>query len=295
MNSQLPDAQLRKLQRLVASPKLPERPLRSKPETGPAAVLGNYTLHTPLGPRTWEATHPQHPGRLVVRLLAKEPKPDLVPKALAELKAIAKITSPIVVPNMRIARTGSLHFLVREYIAGPNLIMWGGPPRTGILAFYQLARALESAHAQGLIHGDLSPHNVVMDDAGRPYMLDFGLRRIGLALAGQGANRPDAAVDSTDLGTLFLTLVTGKPPADFLNSSIPAPLPSIDPSVDSMVRTLAMRVLSDAYPTARDLANSASHICQRLPTSDTGRIDLMERFKRKSEASPSENRQGPAS
>jgi len=278
--NQLPDSQLRKLQRLVASPKLPERPLRSRPESGPAACLGNYTLHQALGPRTWEATHAKVPGRLVVRLLAKEPAPERMNKAVAALRAIAKINSPVIVPNQKLARAGTIHFLIREYVPGPNLIAWSGPPRAGLLAFYQLARALQSAHDAAQVHSNLTPHNVVIDDAGRPYILDFGLRRIGLALSGQDS-RPDSTIDASDLGTLFLTLVTGKPPAEILTSSVPAPLPTVDPKVDPLIRHLAARILNDSHPTIRDLADAAGLICQKLPAGDTGKIDILQRFDRK--------------
>ncbi len=279
--TQLPDSQLRKLQRLVASPKLPERPLRSRPESGPAAVLGNYTLHQALGPRTWEATHTRVPGRLVVRLLANEPDLDRMNKAVVAIRGVARVNSPVIVPNLKIARAGSIHFLVREYVRGLNLVAWAGPPRAGLMAFYQLARALQAAHNASQVHGNLTPHNVVLDDAGRPYILDFGLRRIGLALSGRDPGRPDTAVDASDLGTLFLTLVTGKPPAEFLNSTAPAPLPSVDPKVDPLIRHLASRILNDSHPTTGDLADSAAVICQKLPAGDTGKIDILQRFDRK--------------
>ena len=281
MTAQLPDSQLRKLQRLVASPKLPERPLRSKPESGPAACLGSYTLHQALGPRTWEATHARTPGRLVVRLLAKEPEPARMEKAVAALRAVAKINSPVIVPNQKIARAGSIHFLVREYVPGPNLTAWAGPPRTGLMAFYALARAVQTAHDASQFHSNLTPHNVIIDDAGRPYLLDFGLRRIGLGLAGKDPGRADPTIDASDLGTLFLTLVTGRNAAEFLNSSVPAPLPPVDPKVDPLIRHLASRILNDSHPTTRDLADAAGQICQKIPAGDTGKIDILQRFDKK--------------
>jgi len=279
--TQLPDSQLRKLQRLVASPKLPERPLRSRPESGPAACLGNYTLHQALGPRTWEATHARIPGRLVVRLLGNAPDAGRLAKAVAALQGIAKINSPVIVPNQKFSRVGEIHFLVREYIPGPNLATWSGPPRTGLLAFYQVARALQAAHEKSQFHSNLTPHNVILDDAGRPFILDFGLRRIGLALSGRETGRLDPTIDSADLGTLFLTLVTGRPPSEILNSTVPAPLPSVDPKVDPLIRHLASRILGDSHPTTGDLANAAATICQKLPAGDSTKIELIKRFERK--------------
>jgi serine/threonine protein kinase len=279
----LPDAQLRKLQRLVSSPKLPERPLRSRPESGPAACLGGYTLHQALGPRTWEATHARLPGRLVARLLANEPDPERMNKAVTALRGVARINSPVIVPNQKVARAGSILFLVREFVPGPNLVNWAGPPRTGLLAFYQIARALQTAHEAGQVHSNLTPHNVVIDDAGRPYILDFALRRIGLALSGRDPGRADTTLDASDLGTLFLTLITGRPAAEILNSRVPAPLPSIDAKVDPLIRHLASRILGDSHPTTRDLADAAANICQRLPAGDSSRIELIKRFEKKLE------------
>jgi len=282
MSGFLPDDQLRNLQRLVASPRPPERMTSTPTGTGAVGTLGGYTLQKALGPQSWEATHTKHPGRLVVRLLAKEPAPDRLLRLVGALKRIAKLPRPVFVPNQRISRAGAFHFIVRDWIPGKNLTTWKGTPREGLLAFYQLARGLQLAHEEGLMDGDLTPHNVILDDAGRPFVVDFGLRRLGLALAGKQVSDPDPAVDAADLGTIFLTLVSGRPPEEILTSAAPPPLPTIDPKIDPQIRTMATRILSGKpAPTARDLADAAAFVCQKLPGDPTSRIDLITQYERK--------------
>jgi serine/threonine protein kinase len=282
MTGYLPDDQLRNVQRLVASPRLPERPSRSLPEGAAAAHLGGYTLTRPLGLESWEANHSKHPGRLVVRIVAKDPSPDRLLRFVGALKRIAKLPRPVFVPNQRLSRAGPFHFLVREWIPGKNLTAWKGTPREGLLAFYQLARSLQLSHEQGMAGGDLTAHNVILDDAGSPYIVDFALHRLCRALSGRPEPDPDPAVDASDLGTIFLTLVSGRPVEEILTSSAPPPLPSIDSKVDSQIRSMASRILNGKpAPTARDLADAAAFICQKLPGTGTGRIDLLDRYEQK--------------
>jgi len=282
MSGYLPDDQLRNLQRLVASPKTPERTGAFRSGNGAAGALGGYTLHKPLGAQTWEATHTKHPGRLVVRILAKDPPPGRLLRLVGTLKRIAKLPRPIFVPIHRLSRAGPYHFVVRDLIPGRNLTIWKGTPREGLLAFYQLARGLQLAHEEGVVDGDLTPHNVILDELGRPFIVDFGLRRIARTLAGKPVSEPDPAVDAADLGTIFLTLVSGRPAEEILTSAAPPPLPPIDPKIDPQIRTMASRILSGKpAPTARDLADAAAFICQKLPGDPTSRIDLITQYERK--------------
>src|SRR5262249_39835795 len=80
-------------------------------------------------------------------------------------------------------------FLVMEYVRGRSLDQYAKqepltPPRAaGLVA--QGARALALLHRRGVLHLDIKPRNIVMDEAGRPRLIDFGLARLRHAWAAE--------------------------------------------------------------------------------------------------------------
>ena len=82
-------------------------------------------------------------------------------------------------------------FVVMEYVRGRTLAEClrqkrPGPPEAAALVA-QLARAMAAAHRAGVIHLDLKPSNIMIDEAGRPRILDFGLARMSHAYLGECA------------------------------------------------------------------------------------------------------------
>jgi DNA-binding SARP family transcriptional activator len=97
----------------------------------------------------------------------------------ADTQTIARLEHPHIVPIvdywrepdrailvMRLFRGGSLQSALR---AGP----WPLEQVAGLVE--QIALALDFAHRQGLVHGDLKPANILLDDAGNAYLSDFGM------------------------------------------------------------------------------------------------------------------------
>lgn len=62
-----------------------------------------------------------------------------------------------------------------------------------------LIRALQQIHDRGVLHGDIRPQNVVVDDTGRPYIIDFAMSR-------QGADSGVLALEMEDFKTVLMLL-----------------------------------------------------------------------------------------
>lgn len=100
-----------------------------------------------------------------------------------ESEILARLQHPNIVGIIDCGRTedGSL-FLVTDFIDGTNLDDYvkslGKDHRAIISIFITIARAVDEAHKQGVVHRDLNPMNVVVDRRGDPHVLDFGMARL---------------------------------------------------------------------------------------------------------------------
>lgn len=103
-------------------------------------------------------------------------------RLLREAQAASQLIHPNIVTIHSIEREGERAFIVMEYVPGKTLDEYfrGSEHSTDeILSIAtQLAEALQKAHDAGVVHRDLKPGNVLMDEDGRPRILDFGLAKI---------------------------------------------------------------------------------------------------------------------
>jgi protein kinase-like protein len=102
-----------------------------------------------------------------------------------ESRAAASVHHPHVIPIHRAGEVGGQLFLVMQHVAGTDLrelIERSGRLEPGLVAdvVEQVAGALDAAHRLGLVHCDVKPANVLVDDSGdqpHAYLTDFGLTR----------------------------------------------------------------------------------------------------------------------
>ena len=99
-----------------------------------------------------------------------------------EARSVAQLSHPNIVTVIDRGEEDGKQFIVFEVIEGENLkelVERGGPlpVRRALELGLQVGRALAFAHGQGLIHRDVKPQNVLLNDEGRAKVTDFGIAR----------------------------------------------------------------------------------------------------------------------
>ena len=123
--------------------------------------------------------------RVALKVLpaVKAQDPASLERFYREAKAVAALDHPNIVRAYDIDQDENIHFLVMEFVDGPNLqdlVKKVGPldPLRASHYIYGAAAGLEHAHEMGLIHRDIKPGNILVDRAGVVQVLDMGLARL---------------------------------------------------------------------------------------------------------------------
>lgn len=180
---------------------------------------------------------------VAVKLLSAGPwaSADFIARFQREAQSAARLTHPNIVSIYEIGQHAELNFFSMQLVKGKSLAAC--LDREGKLAPTEAARllrtiseALDYAHRLGILHLDLKPANVLIDERGEPMVADFGLaKRLDEALAGDTdevsgtpcymapeqalakGQRIGVATDVYGLGAILYELITGRPP--YLGSS----------------------------------------------------------------------------
>ncbi len=155
---------------------------------------------------------------------------------LREARSAAQLRHPAIVPIHEAGEDQDTPFLVSELVAGATLAdclhsrRFGPAEAARLIA--TLADALDYAHTKGVIHRDVKPTNVMIDAAGEPHLLDFGLAlrdagEVTMTTEGQVLGTPgymspeqargeghavDGRTDVYSLGAILYLMLTGEPP-----------------------------------------------------------------------------------
>ena len=180
---------------------------------------------------------------VALKLLAAGPwaSPDFISRFTREAQSAARLQHPNIVPIYEIGTHAELNFFSMALVRGQSLaqrIDAGGAlaPKDAAVLVRSVAEAVDYAHRLGILHLDLKPANVLLDERGEPQVADFGLaRRLDETLSNDSeevsgtpsymapeqaqvkSHRLSVATDVYGLGAILYELLTGRPP--FLGAS----------------------------------------------------------------------------
>ena len=220
-----------------------------------------------------------------------------------EAEAAASLDHPNILPIYEVGKTeDGLPFFSMKYAPGGSLQRIApalrNEPRRSVRLLAKVARAVQYAHEQGVLHRDLKPGNILLDGRGEPLVSDFGLAKwinstsdltqtmtvfgtpgyIAPEQVQYRAENLGAAVDVYSLGSILFDLLSGRPP--FLGEHAlavikqaaekPAPkLRSIAPQLDRDLETICARCLEreplSRYASAGDVAQDVERWLQGRP------------------------------
>jgi serine/threonine protein kinase/formylglycine-generating enzyme required for sulfatase activity len=307
------------------APFQPEGTQRSPPQAFPAELterIGRYRVKRILGEGHFGRVYLALDTELEREVAIKVPHRTLVSRAedaaayLTEARSLANLDHPHIVPVFDVGTNEDWPcFIVSKYVHGSDLatIMKERRPslRESIELVAALGEALHYAHHKGLVHRDVKPGNILVDERLKPYLTDFGLALkeedfgTGPSWAGTPAymspeqarcegHRVDGRADIFSLGVVFYELLSGRHPfrgasqlevIERITTVEPRPLRQIDEDIPKEVERICFRALakraSERYMTAKDMADDLRYFL----TQETGGPQLIpEGLSRSSQA-----------
>ncbi len=225
--------------------------------------------------------------------------PEHVARFRTEAEAIARLQHPNIVQVFEVGEHREMPFFSLEFCDGGSLAkkLAGTPlpPAEAAALVQTLARAMQAAHAKGVIHRDLKPANVLLAGDGTPKISDFGLAKkldeAGQTIPGAVMGTPSymapeqaggkdvgLLADVYALGTVLYECLTGRPPFKAATShdtifqvvsAEPVAPRRVNPAVPLDLETICLKCLrkepGNRYVSAQALADDLGRFLKQEP------------------------------
>jgi eukaryotic-like serine/threonine-protein kinase len=209
--------------------------------------------------------------KLLYRRFAEDA--EFVERFRREASSAAGLQHPNIVGVFDRGEWDGTYYIAMEYLSGhtlKQLVREHGamPPDLAVDITLQVLRAAKFAHKRGVVHRDIKPHNVILDEEGRAKVTDFGIARAGASdmtetgsIMGtaqylspeQAQGKPvSPRSDLYSIGVMLYELLTGRVPFDAESpvtialkhvSEDPVPPSQVNPAVSPALDAVVLRAL----------------------------------------------------
>lgn len=268
--------------------------MASRNMSGASLGDGRYELREPIATggmatvyKAWDTRVERIVAVKILRSLAKQDR-RAIERFRREAHAAARLSHPNAVTIYDFLEENGEHYLIMEYVEGVNLKQYLAQKGTlaaeeAVRITSQICSVLQVAHAQGFIHRDIKPQNIMIARDGQAKLTDFGIVRVaeaaGLTNTGivlgtadylapeQARGEPlSPASDLYSLGVVLYEMLAGRPP--FVGSSavqvamqhannVPPPPSKYNPHIPKPLELVIKRVLQKEpqrrYPDAESM------------------------------------------
>jgi ABC-type branched-subunit amino acid transport system substrate-binding protein/streptogramin lyase len=259
---------------------------------GPGASFAGYEIESIIGRGgmgvVYRARDPRLERTVALKLIAPELARDerFRSRFLREPVLAAALEHPHVIPIYDAGEADGQLYLAMRYVHGTDLdtlVKRDGPlpPERALALLDQVADALDTAHRRGLVHRDVKPANVLVDQDDHAYLTDFGVtKQVGAGSTQTGAmvgtldymapeqirgEAVDGRSDLYALGCLLYEVLSGRPPfrrdtpAETMWAHLQAPPPRLTtrPALDPVIGKAMAKEPDERYATCRELIDAA--------------------------------------
>ncbi len=205
--------------------------------------IGKYTIVEILGKGAmgivYKALDPDIDREVAIKTIRfdlisdESEKNELMLRFIREARSAGNLLHPNIITIYDVGKEKDMTYIVMQYVEGSSLQNWITsrkkiPAPAIVRLMVQICEALDYAHRNGIVHRDIKPANILLDEEGKPFLVDFGVAHVEMSTITQtGAaigtpsymspeqvmgKKIDKRSDIFSLGAILYELLTGRRP-----------------------------------------------------------------------------------